>query len=210
MNFETIIQITLAVIVSAGGIGGIIIAVVKFSAGLIAERMNKKFESTLNKEIEKYKSELGRKEYISKARFDTEFGIYRELSKAFFDLVLDIDTLVPAGYNERPADKEAYEKFLEDAWHAATKSLQTAQETIVQNAPFIPEDMYNDYQELVRLSRLQIGAYTKRFNVLYLAAKEEKESYTREDYSRAREIQEKYAALNKKVRNYLASLDVSE
>lgn len=105
MNWETIIQITLAVIVSAGGIGGIIIAVVKFSAGLIAERMNKKFESTLNKEIEKYKSELGRKEYISKARFDTEFGIYRELSKAFFDLVLDIDTLVPAGYNERPADK---------------------------------------------------------------------------------------------------------
>ena len=210
MSWENAGQIALAAIISAGGIGGIIIAVVKFSANQIAERMNTKFEATLNKELEKYKSELGKKEYISKARFDAEFEIYRKLSKAFFDMVCDINTLVPAGYSERPADEEAYQEYQENAWKNASKSLQTAQETIVQNSPFIPEEMFNDFQELVRLSRLQISAYTKRFNVGYLAPREEKESYTMDDYKRAGEIQDKYAALNKKVRNYLASLDVAE
>ena len=44
-----------------GGIGGIIIGVVKFSANQIAERMSKKFEASLNKELEKYKTELSKK-----------------------------------------------------------------------------------------------------------------------------------------------------
>lgn len=210
MSWVDVGQIAVACIASAGGIGAIIIGVVKFSANRIADRMNAKFEATLNKELEKYKTELSKKEYVSKTRFDAEFSIYRELSKAFFNMARDINSLVPAGYSERPADDEAYKKYQEECWHASSQSLQTAQETLVQNAPFISEELYNDFLELVTLSRLQISAYTKRFNVLYLAPREEKESYTTEDYKRAREISQKFDALNKKIRNYLASLDVAE
>lgn len=210
MSWELVGQIAVAAIISAGGVGGIIITVVKFSAEQIAERMNKKFEASLNKELEKYKTELNKKEYVSKTRFDAEFSIYRELSKAFFNLARDINSLVPAGYSERPANEDDYKKYQEECWHASSKSLQVAQETLVQNAPFISEELYNDFLELISLSRLQIAAYTKRFNVLYLATQEEKESYTLDDYKRAGEISTKFDALNKKIRNYLASLDVAE
>lgn len=210
MSWVDVGQIAVACIASAGGIGAIIIGVVKFSANRIADRMNAKFEATLNKELEKYKTELSKKEYVSKTRFDAEFSIYRELSKAFFNMARDINSLVPAGYSERPADEEAYKKLQEECWHASSQSLQIAQETLVQNAPFISEELYNDFLELVSLSRQQISAYTKRFNVLYLATQAEKEKYTREDYERAEEIVRKFDALNKKIRNYLASLDVAE
>lgn len=210
MSWETVGQIALAAIISAGGIGGIIIAVVKFSANQIADRMNQKFEASLTKELEKYKVELNKKEYVSKTRFDAEFSIYRELSKAFFNMVRDINTLVPAGYSERPANEDDYKKYLEECWHDSSQSFQIAQDTLVQNAPFISEEIYNDYFELIGLTQLQISAYTQRFNVSYFAPQEEKENFTRKDYKRAWEILQKSDALNKKIRNYLASLDVAE
>ena len=210
MSWETIGQIALAAIVSAGGIGGIIICVVRFSVNQIVERMNKKFEASLNKELEKYKTELSKKEYVSKTRFDTEFSIYRDLSKAFFNMVRDINSLIPAGLSKRPADEEVYKKYQEECWEASSKSLKTAQETLVQNAPFIPEELYNKHLELISLCQLQNDAYMKRFNVLYFAPVEEKTSYTSEDYLRAREIATKFDLLNKGIRTYLASLDVAE
>ena len=210
MSWEQVGQIAVAAIISAGGIGGIIIGVVKFSANQIAERMSKKFEASLNKELEKYKTELSKKEYVSKTRFDAEFSIYRDLSKAFFNMVRAINSLVPAGYSERPANEDDYRKYQEECWHASSKTLNEAQETLVQNAPFISEDLYNDFLGLLTLTRLQIGAYTKRYDVLYIATKEQKESFTAEDYKRAIEISERFDSLNKKMRNYLASLDVAE
>lgn len=210
MSWKYVAEIAITAIISAGGIGGIIIGVVKFSANQIAERMSKKFEASLNKELEKYKTELNKKEYVSKTRFDAEFSIYRDLSKAFFNMVRDINSLVPAGYNERPANEDDYREYQKECWHASSKSLNTAQETLVQNAPFISEELYNDFLGLISLTRLQIAAYTKRFNVLYIASKEEKESYTVEDYKRAVEISNKFDSLNKKMRHYLAALDVAE
>lgn len=210
MSWADIWKIILAALASVGGVAGLIVLAIKFASNIIAERLSQNYELKLQKELEAFKSTLTKKEYVSKARFDAEFSIYRELSRAFFNMARDINSLVPAGYSERPADEEAYKKYQEECWHASSRSLQTAQETLVQNAPFISEELYNDFLELVTLSRLQISAYTKRFNVLYLAPREEKESYTAEDYERAREISQKFDTLNKKIRNYLASLDVAE
>ena len=210
MSLELVKAITLAAIISAGGIGGIIIGVIKFSANQIAERMNSKFEAALNKELEKYRSEMSKKEYVSQTRFDAEFSIYRELSKAFFTMVKDIGSLIPPGYNERPADEEEYKKLQEECWRTSTASLVTAQDILFQNAPFISEELYDDFTELLKLTRMQIAAYTKRFNASYMAPKEEKESYTLDDYKRAREIADNFTALNKKIRNYLSALDVAE
>ena len=210
MSWEQIGQIALAAIVSAGGIGGIIIGVIKFSANIIAERMTKRFEASIEKELEKYKSDLNKKEYVSKTRFDAEFSIYRELSKSFFNMARSINALIPAGYSERPADEETYKKYQEECFHTAQEAHNNAQETLVQNAPFITEENYNAFLELISLTRMQLMAYTKRFNVLYFAPQEEKESYSIEDYKRAAEIQTKFDALTKKIRDYLASIDVAE
>ena len=84
---EDICKIVLGILTSVGGIGAIIIVIVKFSSNIIAKGLEEKYRLTLNKELEEYKSKLSNKTYISKTKFDTEFSIFRELSKAFFEMV---------------------------------------------------------------------------------------------------------------------------
>ena len=87
MSWNDIWKIVLACIASVGGIGGLITACVKFCSGIIADRLSKNYQMHLNAEIERIKTELSKKEYVSKTRFDTEFSIYRDLSTAFFKMV---------------------------------------------------------------------------------------------------------------------------
>ena len=66
MSIGEIGQIVSACIISAGGVGGIILAVVKFSCNSIAERLSKKYELKLSKEMERYKAGIENKVYIAK------------------------------------------------------------------------------------------------------------------------------------------------
>ena len=50
MDWNDIWKIVLTIVASFGGIGGIILAVVKFSSGIIAERLSQKYELKLQKE----------------------------------------------------------------------------------------------------------------------------------------------------------------
>ncbi len=104
MNWGKIAEIALTCIASVGGVGAIIIAVVKFSSSIMADRLSKKYQLQLDKEIEKFKAELNKKEYVSKTRFDAEFSIYRELTSAFSRMVTNVSILIPPGYVEESAD----------------------------------------------------------------------------------------------------------
>lgn len=79
----TVSEIVLSVLASVGGIGIVFTAVIKFSSDFIAKRLEERYSLKLNKELEKYKSMVESKNYISKTKFDTEFEIYRNLSKTF-------------------------------------------------------------------------------------------------------------------------------
>lgn len=210
MSWEQVGQIAVAAIISAGGIGGIIIGVVKFSANQIAERMSKKFEASLNKELEKYKTELSKKEYVSKTRFDTEFSLYRELSKAFAEMIKGINLLIPSGLTLVPADQAERAEADKRHYQAAVPVVVKAQDTLFANIPFISEDIYSKYEELLRLGMLQLSEYEDRFNIGDLRPQKEKESFSREAYSRTREMNEKWKTLNSLIRTYVASLDVLE
>lgn len=86
MTLGQICEFIAVCIVSAGGIGGIIIASIKFSADIIADRLAKKYELRLNKELEQYRGTMESKKYISKAMFDKEFEIYLSFNKNYADL----------------------------------------------------------------------------------------------------------------------------
>ena len=96
MTWTDICSIVLWVIGGLGGIGAVFTAVIKFSSNIIAERLAKKYEIKLQKEMEKYKIELSKKDYVSKTRFDAEFKIYRDLSKTFCTAFKDISVLIPS------------------------------------------------------------------------------------------------------------------
>lgn len=80
---EDSITILFSALVGAGGIGGVIIAAIKFSSDFLAERLARKYEHQLTKSLEKYKTQLGDGSYISRAMFDKEFEIYQSLSSTF-------------------------------------------------------------------------------------------------------------------------------
>lgn len=58
MSWNDIWKIVLGVIAGFGGISGTLCLVIKFSAETIAKRLEEKYALKLNKELEKYKSDL--------------------------------------------------------------------------------------------------------------------------------------------------------
>ena len=210
MSWADVGQIAVAVIASAGGMGAIMIGVVSFSANRITERMDKKFQATLDQKLEKYKSKLSKKEYVSKTKFDTEFSLYRELSTAFANMVKTISILIPAGYSIAPADKQ--ERLDADKRHyeAAIQAYVNAQDKLNANIPFIKENIYDGYVELLKLAQQQLYEYEDRFVVTDFRFQEEKERFSSEAYIRTKEIDEKWKSLNCSIRDYIATLDVVE
>lgn len=203
-------KIVFGVIVSLGGVGGIVTLIIKFCGNMIAERLSKKYELKLNKELESLKSNLARKNFISKTRFDTEFKIYRELSKSFFNMTKNISIMIPVGCVNILADREARKKYEDEIYSTSCNCFVCAQDTLYQNVPFIPKEFCDDYNEILRLCRRQIDAYNRRFDVLSFVSQLEKENFTDTDYERTDEIKMKLKALNDSIREYLSNLVVVE
>ena len=208
MDFSQIASIAKACIVSAGGVGGIAIAVIKFSSNIIAERISAKYENKLEQTLEKYKTELSKKEYVSQVRFDAEFEIYRTLSKEFSTAVKNISLMIPNGMAYFPADKDKRKEYENKQYVDANNAVVTAQDALYANGAFISEELYNKYNEILHLCSQQLNAFQRRYNVLYFASQEKKENYTDKEYERTRTIKEKWLELNNNVREYISKLEV--
>lgn len=210
MHWDEIWKIVLGILTSIGGIGMIVLGVVKFSSNIIAKRLEEKYTMKLNKELEKYKSNLDNKNYISKTKFDTEFSIYRELSKAYFDMIKDISLMIPSGFSTKIADKAAQKEHENKLYSNAIEKTVVAQDVLNANAPFIQSDLFDKYNNILQLCKRQINTFERRWNVLIIASQEDKESFSMEDYKRTEDINTKFSELNEKIRTYLATLDVIE
>lgn len=208
MELKDITMIIGACIVSAGGIGGIIIAVVKFCSDQIADRLSTKYEAKLQREVEQFKAELNKREYVSKTRFDAEFSVYRDLSKSFFDMVRAITLMIPYGLAYYPPDKDAKEKYENELYDQAVKTTVVAQDTLNGNIPFIQERIYKMCNEILALCNMQLNAFNRRWNVLYIS--EDKTSFTAEEYKRSEEISKKHQEMCVEMRSYLSGLDIVE
>ena len=190
MDLFQVLSIATACIVSAGGVGGIAIAVIKFSSNIIAERISAKYENKLEQVLEKYKTELSKKEYVSQVKFDAEFEIYRTLSKEFSTAVKNISLMTPDGMAYFPADEDKRKEYENNNYVNANNAIVMAQDALYANGAFISEDLYNKYNEILALCGQQLNAFQRRYNVLYFASQEKKESYTDKEYERTTTIKE--------------------
>lgn len=203
-------EIVLAVVAGLGGVGVVFGAVIYFTSNFIAERLQKKYELKLNEKFEKYKADIDNKTYISKTKFDAEFGIYRSLSKAFFDMVKNISILIPQGFVLVPADKEQQKKADIEQYNSATKAVELAQDELNGNAPFIPENFYNEYDKIIKLCTYQLNEFNRRWTISCRGSQKDKETISVEAYDRTGEIIKKFKKLNNEIRKYLSNLDVLE
>lgn len=210
MNWDDVWKIILASLASVGGVGGIIYLMIKFSADNIAQRLQKKYTLELSKNLEKYKSNLDNKIYISKTKFDTEFSIYRELSRTFFEAVKAVDIMIPHGLNIVPADENIRREVDEKHYLDANKAVVAAQDALKSNAPFIRTELFNKYEEILGLCNIQLGVFECKWDASFMSSQRGNELISREDYQRTREIINKFDALNINIREYLSMLDVIE
>ena len=208
MDFSQIASIATACIVSAGGVGGVAMAVVKFTSNIIADKISAKYENKLEQALEKYKTELSKKEYVSQVRFDAEFEIYRTLSKEFSTAVKNISLMIPDGIAYTPADEEKRTEYKNKIYVDANNAVVVAQDVLYANGAFISEELYNKYNEILTLCSQQLNAFQRRYNVLYFASQEKKENYTDKEYERTTTIKEKWLELNNCVREYISKLEV--
>lgn len=185
---------------------GWILALIAFCIPPIRDFIIKKFQSSLDKALEDKKSINDRKNYISKARFDAEFQIYRELSKDFFDLVKQISNLFP--YNDQISsiftvaeEDSRYEYMIYDK---SQNAYVTAQDRLHANSAFISEDFYKDYNKILELCLIQLTIYKSKWIITDCH-----EADGAHDCSeRTKEICDRLEDLNRKVRKYLSNLDV--
>ena len=198
------------IIGGVGGLGAVFALTVKLCANIIANNLKKKYELELNERFEKYKASVENKKHITKVRFDAEFLIYRDLSKAFFEMVKSINVLIPSGLSKHPADEDVREKVDKENYNNALEAVVEAQDALNHNAPFIPEVFYNQYEEIRGLGILQLNDFEELWDVSISGTSEEKKQLPRDAYNRTREINDKFQKLNADIREYLESLDVLE
>ena len=206
----TIWGTALAIIASVGGAGVIIIFVGKWLAKLSADALMKKMESEFNEKLEKLKSGLEKRNYISKARFDLEIEVYRQLSEAAFLMAIDLDNLFQE-FERIYLDKESKRKMKKDNYSKATVSFDRANQAIIQNAPFIPRNTHELFLDVRDECMEQINFFLSHH------LEEDSEEYRRdleEQYlecsNRAKTISDKMDLLIDKLREHIDKLDVLE
>ena len=208
MNLSTILSIAGAIIVSVGGAGAIICTVVKFCADMIANRLEARYEQRLSKELEAYKSNLESKTYISNARFDAEFSIYRNLSKAFLVMIKAVNLIIPPGIYYISSDADEQREIDRNNYEIANNAITDAQDILYENAAFIPEKIHNAYEELLLTGKKQLLIFEDSLRYADNPQLCDESKVQRKDHQTTRDLNEKFHTLNVQIREYLSTLNV--
>lgn len=183
---DIIMEVALACVISAGGI---IIAVVKLSVASIEKRFERKY----TEKFAVFKSDIDKKQYISQVRFDAEFEIYKQLSRKYGELVLQI--MVKASNIDKYKLDDMQDKEMGEINYLAYQAVSE----LYSSAPFIQEDIYNDFLNIYEMSR----------KLLVQWGEEQRSSTneTKNDVCEANEIYQKYNDTIVKVREYTSKLE---
>ena len=214
MHWDDVWKLILAVLSSVGGIGAIIVFIVKMCSNMIADKLSKKYELKLNKELEKYKAGIENKKYISKARFDREFSMYQDLCEKNITMVYDMGAAVVLTRGGQHPNVNSVHDFV----NLAAQHIDDAEITNKRYAPFIAKDIFESYKELgkqaysiISLLDLWDMFETKNYTTINYNGK----AYTKN--TAKNEIEDRQKIISKlsddtldKLRDYLSSLDTLE
>lgn len=206
MTDNIFVQLVLAVIVSAGGVGGLVIVVTKFTVGIISDRLSQKFQKELEKEIEAYRMDLDTRKHASITRYDIELTLYQDLNGIFFALLKDVNQLIPVGISYELLEKDVREQIQKKALVDARVSYENAQDILNKNEPFIMEEIYENYYQILQLSHMQISIIDLNFSKYNLNA--DKNDLKIENHNRTKEINRIFKKNNKCIRDHLLSLEL--
>lgn len=204
-------EIVVGVITAFGGCATIIGGVIHYLSEIIADRLSRKYELKLSKELEKYKSMLDNKVYISKAKFDIELEIYRNLSSSFYNMVRATTRMIPGSNDVFLVDEELVPKQPAELYEIAKQTIIDAQNILRSNIPFIPDDIYQKYNSLLKECMMVLEDYA----IPILDSLLENKDATKQQRSdgiltRCNKIRTMFDEINQMTRTYLSKLDILE
>jgi hypothetical protein len=208
MDWNMIWETASTVIISVGGAGAIILASAKFLAEKTANRLEAKFQQKLDKGIEKYKSTLEHNRYITKTQFDIEFGVYRKLTKTYFDMLVSLTSIVGDDYRDTDPGELHKRKCDINTYKRLIQKNSYAQDTLYENAPFIPETMFKKYEEILELANKQFWVFIYQFREHSAEMLSQGIVISDSDKANLQTIKEKINDVNSKLRDYLNSLNI--
>jgi len=209
---DVAILIVISSIISAGGIGGIVIATIKFSSNIIADRLSKKYENELERALVRYKTELNKKEYVSRTRFDAEFSIYNELSEKNISMVFAVNDATKIVQGEQYSDEEIDLKLSQ-----LQNIIDDSKLTNTRYAPFINEQIFREFCSLQEKSQeililIKMWIMNKRGeHYIVINGSEKYHEQPEVQYAiidKQKELKGNSEKLLNKLREYLSNLDV--
>lgn len=204
---ENLWSITWKILVGLGSFGGIIWFVVKQIANYLSEKLSQKYAHQLSQELEKYKSELDKRLYVSQRRFELELSIYREFMSGLVEMTNSAYSLFPR-MDELPADQEQQKNIFQYRGNKAAEDFNRASSVIFKNAPFVDRNIYENAKELRFMCLEQIQCF-KSFKLDADAVLNRKDlpKEHRECFKRSSCIMEKRDLLIEVIREYLINLE---
>lgn len=209
MDWSTVFKIVGSVFFSTAGAAAIIISVAKKLAASIAngiaEKIKMDYQSKMDQILETYKAELDNKGHISKARFDTEFSVHKELCRSFNQMISAVHWLFPAGLDRAPATGK-WEEICNERYRTAQEKYNDAASTLGGNAPFINDDLYRKYHGIMELAAHQINDYSFSEPLTTEKSSPSIRKIEEKGYKRTQEIDEEWNKLLDSLRQYFNSL----
>lgn len=207
---KTFIQLLLGTTITSCIICAIILFIIQKSVEKIASTLQRKYELKFDKEIEKLKSLLDNKNHVSKTQFDVEFSIYQQLSKAFFEMLISLDTVHSLNYDVFDNGIRQDKKMVADFYFSAAEKTTIAQNILRENAAFISKSFFDQYDYILSECLKLIWEY--------------KDEIVSDDYSETiqdvswnvyhgqivQELQKQHDKINDELREYLNSLTIVE
>ena len=116
----------------------------------------KKYEAKLAEELEKYKSELLKSEYVTKQFFDVQLEIYRNLNRKFFQAFVSVNQVAPMGKVRVSSDPDEQAERRKQQIETAYQNCVEAQFALKENSAFISPDIFLKFQDILQLLQEQV------------------------------------------------------
>lgn len=140
--------------------------------------------------------------HITKAQFDLQLEIYKKLSKAFFHVLVVMNTFC-ANCSKNSDQKLPNETLSPEDYKRLIEATCNAQDLLYENAAFLPESIYKKYDELNNIINNQFWEYLKS-----PYGNEDKKA-SEENYKAITDLIEfQLRDINADIRNHLASLSI--
>ena len=196
--WTNILENAASLIISVGGGASIVWAMSSWLSKIWATRILEKESNQYKERLEKLIKVLEHKNHVNQVRFDAEFEIYKDLCEITGRTINATYWLFPDGIDRIPEDSCKKTELFQKRFKLANDAVQK----LGKYSAFIPEDIYNLFKDLYHDCFLQI-----KTDESYIIHNPPSDPPV-EIYQKTSTIMDSYATLQRKLREYLKSLEV--